>query len=141
LCFGNALAPKTADLPQPNIVVSVKSLDELRAALRTAQPGTQINMAPGEYRGGLYFANVRGAAGKPIVIAATDPQSPPVFTGTGIQLSKVVHLELRNLQLRDIKGNGLNIDDGGTYDSPSHHVTLAQSKNQQRRAERQFRWH
>ena len=119
---------KTADLPQPNIVVSVKSLDELRAALRTAKPGTQINMAPGEYRGGLYFANLRGAAGKPIVIAATDPQRPPVFTGTGIQLSKVVHLELRNLQLRDIKGNGLNIDDGGTYDSPSHHVTLRNLK-------------
>ena len=43
----------------------------------------------------------------------------------GMQLSEAAHLELRDLQFIGATGNGLNIDDGGTFeDNPAVHITL-----------------
>jgi hypothetical protein len=38
--------------------------------------------------------------------------------------SDCVYLTLRNLVVRKQTGNGINIDDGGTYETPAHHITL-----------------
>jgi len=78
------------------------------------------------YEGGLHFANVRGEAGRPIVIAAADPEIPPLFKGgaNGIQLSDVEHVELHDLSFTGCTANGVNVDDGGTFDTPAHHVVL-----------------
>jgi len=99
---------------------------ELRDALAQAGPGARILVAAGTYEGGLYASGVRGAAGQPIVIAAADPARPPVFRGgeSGIQLSDVEHVELRDLVVREASGNGVNVDDGGRLGAPSHHVVL-----------------
>ena len=73
----------------------------LKAALQKATPGTRVLLAPGEYAGGLFFSNLSGAAGKPIVIAAADPASPPHIRGGAecLHLSDVTYLELRDLLL------------------------------------------
>jgi hypothetical protein len=104
----------------------VRDTEGLRAALRSARAGTTILVAPGEYGGGLSAAGLRGTAGAPIVIAGADPQQPPHFRGGGaaFHLSRVAHLELRDLRVSGATGNGLNIDDGGAAAEPSHHVTL-----------------
>lgn len=34
------------------------------------------------------------------------------------------HFEIEGLRIRNARGNGLNIDDGGTLDTPSHHVVI-----------------
>jgi hypothetical protein len=48
-----------------------------------------------------------------------------VIEGAGIQLSSPVYVELRDLAFRKIKGNGLNIYDGGVAGAKSaHHVKL-----------------
>lgn len=98
-------------------------MGELRAAIRNARAGDEISIAPGRYTGGGQFENVRGAAGKKIRIAAADPGKPPVFTA-GLQFSDVAYLEIDGLVIQGAQNNGLNIDDGGTLDTPSHHVTL-----------------
>src|SRR5262245_53629915 len=106
--------------------VDVKDADGLRQAIAQAKPGTRILLAPGAYRGSFFFSNVHGAPDRPIVIAASDPKNPPQFLGASecLHFAEVSHLELRDLVLKGASGNGLNIDDGGSYEPPSHHVTL-----------------
>jgi len=105
--------------------VRVRDAASLQAAVGAAKPGTRILLAPGEYGSGHLFRNVRGEAGKPIVIEGADPKNPPRFTGGGgLQFSDPVYLELRHLSLSGARSNGLNIDDGGSYDTPAHHLVL-----------------
>lgn len=49
--------------------------------------------------------------------------APAVFTG-GVQFSDVAHFELVDLCIEGAPDNGLNIDDAGSFETPSHHVTL-----------------
>jgi hypothetical protein len=106
--------------------VTVSNAAEFRAAVTAAQPGIRILLAPGIYPGGFYFSSLRGTSNSPIVIAALDPQRPPVIQGgaNGIQLSDPGWVELHGLIFSGATGNGLNIDDGGSFDTPAHHLLL-----------------
>lgn len=123
--FGLLAAPCVAQ-PVSNDV-RVKTRDELAAAVNSAQPGTRILIAPGQYRGGLTFNGLRGAQGKPIVIAALDAKKPPQIVGGafGILLRSASHVELRDLTVSGATGNGINIDDGGDAARPSNHILLS----------------
>jgi hypothetical protein len=106
--------------------VSVSTTTDFRAAVTSAGPGTTILLQPGTYGGDNFFGGVTGAAGSPVVIASADPAHPAVFQGgnQGIQFSDAAYLELRDLVITGTADNGLNIDDWGTYDTPSHDITL-----------------
>lgn len=110
----------------PEVSVTVRDAAGLRAAVAVAKPGTRILMAPGQYPGGFSFVNLRGAAHQPVVIAAAEPANPPVIQGgsNGIQLTDPAFVELHHLVFTGATGNGLNIDDGGTFDTPAHHLVL-----------------
>lgn len=110
--------------------VIVSDAQAFRQAVMNAKPGTTILLKPGEYKGGLYFVGVRGEPDKPIVIAAEDETNPPVIVGGGtcMQFVDPAYLELRGLVLKGAAFNGLNIDDGGTFDTPAHHITLRKLK-------------
>ena len=98
----------------------------LRQALSAAGPGTRIRIAPGEYRPGIHVRGLQGTPEEPIVIEGADPHDPPRFHGgsTGWQLSDCAHVTLRHLAVSGQSQNGINIDDGGTYDTPSRHLRL-----------------
>src|SRR5688500_16050123 len=98
-------------------VVDVRDDEGLKRALEQAKPGVTIRIAPGTYRGGV-FATLRGEKDRPIVIAGADADRPPVFVGgtAAFQFSESRYLTLRNLTLRGMRQNGLNIDDGGKLD-------------------------
>lgn len=106
--------------------VLVSTREQLIAAAQKAIPGTTILIAPGEYRGGIHLVNITGTRHSPIVIAAADKTNPPVFVGGGstIQISDASFLELRDIVIKGASGNGLNIDDGGSPETPTHHITL-----------------
>ena len=106
--------------------VTVVNANELRAAVNGAVPGVSILIAPGVYPGGFYFSDVRGERGLPIVIAGLEPANPPVIQGglNGMQFSNAAWLELADLVFVGATGNGLNMDDGGTFDTPACHITL-----------------
>jgi hypothetical protein len=110
----------------PERVVDVSSVEELRRAAGDARPGTRIRLAPGTYAGGIHLTGLAGAAGRPIVFVARDPANPPVIDGggSGLHLTDAVHVEVDGLAFRGQRGNGVNVDDGGSPDSPTHHVTL-----------------
>jgi hypothetical protein len=95
-------------------------------AVAAAKPGDTILVAPGEYGSNFSFRSVHGTAKEPIVIAAADPEKPPQFVGktAPLHFSGASHLELRDLVIGGCRANGLNIDNGGDPDRPSHHITL-----------------
>lgn len=104
----------------------IEDVAGLRRAMGSAKPGDRILLAAGVYRGNHFFRDVHGAAGNPIEIAAADPKRPPKLTGENLclHLSGVSYLELRDLTFGGSRFNGLNIDDAGRPDKPSHHITL-----------------
>lgn len=115
-----------APVADPERGVDVADDAQLREALSAAKPGTSIRIGPGRYRGGLTVRGLRGEPDRPIVVTAADPDHPPVLEGgaTGWHLSDPEYIELRGLVVEKSRGNGINIDDGGSYDSPAHHVVL-----------------
>ena len=100
----------------PAAEVRVAAQEELVRALAEARPGTTILIAPGKYRGGL-SARLVGTKDDPIVVAGADANDPPVIEGGGggLHLRSPAHVELRDLVVAGASGNGINIDDGGTY--------------------------
>lgn len=106
--------------------IKISTRKALIDAVNAAQPGTNILIAPGEYRGGLTFTNVRGTKEKPIVIAALDEKAPPTIKAgaSNIHLISPEHVKLRNLILKGATGNALNIDDGGNVNRPARHLVL-----------------
>lgn len=106
--------------------VDVSNDAELRAALRDAKPGTNVRIASGTYSGALYLDGLAGSSEQPIIIEGADPERPPVFDGgsEAIHLTDAAHVTLRHLIIRGQTGNGINIDDGGSYGSPAHHITV-----------------
>lgn len=120
-------APQVAGDADGAGTVRVRDAVGLGKALLSAKPGTRILVEPGEYPGGVGYVGLSGTEGKPIVLAGADPARPPVFVGgaTGIHLIDASHVELRDLAFRGATGNGVNLDDGGTPETPAHHVLLS----------------
>lgn len=102
--------------------VRVATTEELRRALASAKPGTRILVAPGVYER-VVAGDVRGAAGRPVVVTAADPERRPVFKG-GLHLTDPSYVELSRLVVAEAPGNGLNVDDGGTFETPARGVVL-----------------
>lgn len=117
--LGGVQSPAPAAAPD---AARVATTEELRHALASARPGTRIRVAPGEYEG-FFVAEVHGASGRPIVVEPLDPAHPPLVKG-GVQLSDVSELEFAGFVIRGAPANGLNIDDGGSFETPSHHVLV-----------------
>ena len=119
-------APSAAVGQDRGNVVRAVGNRALRQALREARPGTIIRIAPGNYQGEVWVENLHGTQAAPIVIEPEDPSQPPLFTGgsEAWHFSDVSHLVIRGLHCRGQTGNGLNIDDAGSFESPSHHLVL-----------------
>lgn len=99
----------------------VSTADELTAALEGAAPGDEIVLQPGTYRGGLYRENLRD-----VTIRGADVKKPAVIEGGdyGLMLSDPENVVLANLVFANQQQNGINIDDGGSYETPARNVTL-----------------
>lgn len=97
----------------------------LTAAVNAVQPGDTILIHSGTYPGGQYFANLQGNAGQWISIRNA-PGETVVFEGgtNAIQLTDPAFLHISGLIFQHQTGNGVNIDDGGTYGTPAHDLIL-----------------
>jgi polygalacturonase len=96
-------------------------------ALQKAQDVDTILLAPGEYTGGIYIRDISGRADAPITIRAADPNNPPVFSKGGnqaIHIADCSHITLAHIKVQGYSANGINIDDGGTFKTPTHHIVL-----------------
>lgn len=106
-------------------LIQVDTDGELRAALPNLRAGDTLRLAPGRYRGGHRAAGLHGSARKPIIIEGI-PGKPPRFENgkTGLHLTNCSHLTLRHLRFSGQRINGLNLDDGGDFATPAHHLVL-----------------
>ncbi|MHC4434356.1 MAG: right-handed parallel beta-helix repeat-containing protein [Planctomycetota bacterium] len=106
--------------------VRVRNSSEFRSAVARLSPGTTLLLEPGVYSGGLYLRDVKGTREKRIVIRGSDPDNRPLFSGgrQAIHLANCSHLTLGNITVKDFPTNGINIDDGGTFETPAHHIVV-----------------
>jgi hypothetical protein len=102
-----------------------KAYPDLTSAAGDALPGDTILIFPGNYSGGMFINALQGTADAWITIRGLD-QSTVIVTGgnNAIQFSDPAYLVLERLTFREQTGNGLNIDDGGSFDTPAHHIRI-----------------
>lgn len=122
----SALLVIAAPAVSADTVVHVSSDAQLHTALRAAKPGTRVRISAGTYRPGVYVSKLHGDAEAPIVIEGADETNPPVFQGGGEawHLADCSYVVLRNIHARGQSSNGVNVDDGGSFDTPAHHILL-----------------
>ena len=125
LVFASVALGGVLAVAQGGQTVRVNNSTEFARALAEARAGTTILVAPGKYRGGL-SARLAGTKDEPIVLAGADAKDPPVIEGGGggLHLRSPAHVELRDLVVAGATGNGINIDDGGSVDTPARYVVL-----------------
>ena len=87
------------NLPENENIISVSSIDGLFTAVRNAQPGDVIELAPGTYDYTVYEGaqkidtDASGTADAPITLRAADPEHPPVLTGTSAENGYVLQIK------------------------------------------------
>ncbi|MCC6816360.1 MAG: right-handed parallel beta-helix repeat-containing protein [Saprospiraceae bacterium] len=94
-------------------------------ASRDALPGDTILIFPGNYPGGNFIENLRGTRNNRITLRGVDKNSV-IFNG-GSQSFHFVEAEfltIQNFTVSGQTGNGMNIDDAGTYETPAKHILI-----------------
>jgi len=88
-------------------------------------PGDTIQMLESTIAGGLTFQNKSGLPNKAITIKGK-VGSKTIITGGGnsIQFSDCNHIILEDLICEFQTGNGMNIDDASSINTPSKHITI-----------------
>ena len=95
----------------------------LSAAAADAQPGDTILIHGGTYPGGVYIENLQGTADAWTHIRAAEGDTVIFRGGTNAwQFTDAAYVHIYGIIFREQTGNGVNFDDGGTYDTPAHHL-------------------
>lgn len=96
----------------------------LRSAADIAGPGDTILIHDATYDGGHYIAGLEGTEDRWIIIRAYG--GSPVVEGSSEawHLVEPAYVRIEGMTFRGQSANGVNVDDGGTYDTPAHHVVF-----------------
>lgn len=91
-----------------------------------AVPGDTILVHSETYSGGLFIADLQGTESEWIHILVA-PGGTVIFNGgtNAWQFTDAAYLEIRGFIFEHQTGNGLNFDDGGSYETPAHHILFA----------------
>ncbi|MCS7035664.1 MAG: right-handed parallel beta-helix repeat-containing protein [Saprospiraceae bacterium] len=100
-----------------------KPYPNLAAAAAVAQPGDTLLLHAATYSGGLFISNLKGTPNQWITIRNA-PGATVIFQGgtNAIQFTDPAYVHIAGLIFQQQTGNGLNVDDGGTYATPAHHL-------------------
>ncbi|MCK7556824.1 right-handed parallel beta-helix repeat-containing protein [Chitinophaga sedimenti] len=95
---------------------------DITAAGVAAKPGDTLLLHSGEYAGNQSL-RLQGTFNKWICILA---EKNVVFKGgvTAWNCTDIAYVHIEGITFKGQTGNGVNIDDGGSYDTPSHHLRL-----------------
>lgn len=96
---------------------------DITTAARKAVPGDTILVHAGTYRGDQVLQGLQGTAEKWIYCIA-EKRDAVIFEGgaTAWKATDIAYLHIEGFVFTKQTANGLNIDDGGTYASPAHHI-------------------
>jgi hypothetical protein len=92
----------------------------LAYAANLAVPGTAVVVHAGTYDGGGFIGGLSGTEAEPIWIGGAPGEDRPIIDGggQGFQLSQARYVVIHDLEVRNSTQNGINVDDGGSYDDP-----------------------
>ena len=95
----------------------------LEEAANDAVPGDSIIVHDGTYPGGVFVGDLQGTAAQWISILAA-PGETVIFEGgtNAWQFTDAAYLQIDGFVFQHQTGNGLNFDDGGSYETPAHHI-------------------
>jgi len=94
-------------------------------ASQDALPGDTILIYGGTYTQSYFIENLHGTADAWITIMGKVDDAPDFSGNTeALHFSDCTYLRIERLAINGQTGNGINIDDGGTFDTPSHHISL-----------------
>jgi len=97
----------------------------LESAASVVQPGDTIVFRRGEYPGNQYVDRLQGRADAWVTIMAAIGEQVTIVGGSnGWQLTDPAYLRIQGFSIEGQTGNGWNFDDGGSYDTPAHHVVI-----------------
>ena len=96
-----------------------------RLACLDAKPGDTVLIHPGEYKGTFSIVNISGSTNAPIVIRGMHRDSV-IFKGgsESMHFSDCSYMVIENITVNGQTSNGMNCDDAGTYDTPTHHMVF-----------------
>ncbi len=98
----------------------------LQAAESAISAGDTVVILNQTFTDGTQFLNnIKGTAAQPIVIIA-ETMHQAIFSGgtEGIHLINCAYFEINGLVFEGQSGNGMNVDDGGDYSTPSTNITV-----------------
>lgn len=97
----------------------------IEQAAPDANPGDTILVHAGVYQGGLYVADLQGTSTDLIYLLAA-PGETVIYSGgsNAWQFTDAAYLHIAGFIFQDQTGNGVNFDDGGSYETPAHHITF-----------------
>jgi len=97
----------------------------LRDAAAAAMPGDTIMVHAGVYGGVEYIEDLRGREDAWITICAV-PGDTVVYRGgtEALHLTDPAWVRIAGIVFEGQSGNGVNIDDGGSYETPASHVLI-----------------
>jgi len=103
-------------------VCTIRNIDE---AKQIVQPGDTIMFREGIYTASNFVSSLQGTSEKWITITA-NPNEEVIFRGqsTAIHLSDPAYILISNLKFEGQTANGVNIDDGGTFETPAHDIII-----------------
>lgn len=115
----NLLSAKTI---QVETNLPCKSLAE---AAVLAATGDTICFQKGVYPGGQVIRNLKGSENKWITIFASVTDSVIIRGGvTSWQFADPAYLRIEGFIFEEQTANGMNVDDGGDYSTPAHHLVI-----------------
>lgn len=110
-------------------VGSNKTYSNIRNAANQVKAGDTIYVYSGIYSGGMAIANLQGTAKDYIYIIGEENQDVIIKGGSNsIQFSDAKYLKIENLIFEEQTGNGLNIDDAVSIDTPTEFITISNCK-------------
>jgi hypothetical protein len=97
----------------------------LQPAAAVAQPGDTILFRAGTYPGGQFVSELQGTPSAWITVMAAPGEEVILSGGSNSwQLSDPEYLRIAGFTIEGQTGNGMNIDDAGTYETPAHHLII-----------------
>jgi hypothetical protein len=87
--------------------------------------GDTVLIHAGSYTGTFFITGLNGSAASPILIKAAPGETVTFSGGTeSFHFSDIAYVILEDLIIQGQTGNGMNIDDAGSFGTPSHHLII-----------------